>query len=445
MKDDIRLSADNEEVLENENLEKDKEINNDNKVSENDIIINEIETNTEDKTNSEDVCISENNVVDKEIETKDVNIEIENSTINTKDNATKNKKFKKIIIAVSVCLVIALAAILAFKFIKSGPKSIIKNVKIEFKGVDGKGRAEYNQEELYKILDEIIVDKYGISIDQLKFNVESGRKVTQAIMARNAIVFSLDKNRDLSNGDKVVFSIKSYKEDSPILEESKEFIVSGLSELQKISTEEFMKDHPIEIKGYNGLGFVVYDNVAYEKIDNNKKLSNGDKIDVEVKKSIDNMLENDGKKLEKHKFDIEIKDLPEFKNIENLNALLTKVDELADDKSKGVGIFATDIEAERIEDYVKLEYSNFDDKLYISIVSLYKVKYTEKRPYDEKTEDKIEYYLYGYDNLYTDDNSFVLSELNNYFKQLSINLRTEDEKSAKSVAKEKGYISYNLR
>lgn len=264
-------------------------------------------------------------------------------------------------------------------------------------------------------------------------------------MARNAIVFSLDKNRDLSNGDKVVFSIKSYKEDSPILEESKEFIVSGLSELQKISTEEFMKDHPIEIKGYNGLGFVVYDNVAYEKIDNNKKLSNGDKIDVEVKKSIDNMLENDGKKLEKHKFDIEIKDLPEFKNIENLNALLTKVDELADDKSKGVGIFATDIEAERIEDYVKLEYSNFDDKLYISIVSLYKVKYTEKRPYDEKTEDKIEYYLYGYDNLYTDDNSFVLSELNNYFKQLSINLRTEDEKSAKSVAKEKGYISYNLR
>lgn len=141
MKDDIRLSADNEEVLENENLEKDKEINNDNKVSENDIIINEIETNTEDKTNSEDVCISENNVVDKEIETKDVNIEIENANINTKNNATKNKKFKKIIIAVSVCLVIALAAILAFKFIKSGPKSIIKNVKIEFKGVDGKGRA----------------------------------------------------------------------------------------------------------------------------------------------------------------------------------------------------------------------------------------------------------------------------------------------------------------
>lgn len=205
-----------------------------------------------------------------------------------------------------------------------------------------------------------------------------------------------------------------------------------------------MEGYPIEIRGYNGFGFAVYDDVIYEKIDNNR-LSNGDKINVEVKKSIDNMLENDGKKLEKHKFDIEIKGLPEFKNIENLNTLLTKVDELADNKSKGVGIFATDIEAQRIEDYVKLEYSKFDDKLYISIASLYRVKYTEKRPYDEKTEEKVEYYLYGFDRLYTDDNSFVLSELDNYFRQLNINLRTEDEKSAKSVAKEKGYISYNLR
>lgn len=443
MKDDIKLSLDSEEVLENENIEKDKEIDNDNKVSENDIIINEVEINTEDKINSEDICISGNNVEVKEIEIKDVNVEIEDTTIN-QNNATKNKKFKKFIIAVSVCVVIALGAILAFKFIKSGPKSIIKNVKIEFKGVDGRGIAEYNQEELYKILDEIIVDKYGISIDQLKFNIEGGQKVAQAIIARNSIVFSLDKYRDLSNGDKVVFSIKSYKEDSPILEESKEFIVSGLSELQKVSTEEFMEGYPIEIRGYNGFGFAVYDDVIYEKIDNNR-LSNGDKINVEVKKSIDNMLENDGKKLEKHKFDIEIKGLPEFKNIENLNTLLTKVDELADNKSKGVGIFATDIEAQRIEDYVKLEYSKFDDKLYISIASLYRVKYTEKRPYDEKTEEKVEYYLYGFDRLYTDDNSFVLSELDNYFRQLNINLRTEDEKSAKSVAKEKGYISYNLR
>ncbi|MGY3713734.1 zinc-ribbon domain-containing protein [Lactococcus petauri] len=264
-----------------------------------------------------------------------------------------------------------------FAIVNSMQKSVIKDVKVEFSGYDHQGEARLSGN-----YDEKIADIMSKKTD----------------MSPSDISVNLDKTSGLSNGDKVTVTISSELKKSPVKSETKTFTVSGLKKSTSYTVDSLLKS--IKYNGFNHYGTVDYDENMFSTTDDTSKLSNGDKITLELSDSYIEQEASNGKVLEGSKSKtVEVSGLKDSVQLSNLDELLTQTDSVARDDNKS-NSWSTYTVTRQDSYFVGKNITNswFSDDSdtagQFSILTIYKV--------DEKSDNRTEpskYKVYGYSGL----------------------------------------------
>lgn len=312
-----------------------------------------------------------------------------------KNNQRINIDFSKItkkqwsIIGGSTVTVIILLGI--FFFINQMPKSIIDDVSVGFTGYNHQGTAALSGDYEDKI-DDIINKKTDIN--------------------RSDISIKLDKDSELSNGDKVKVMISSDVKNSPVKSQTKTVTVSGLKKSTSYTIDDVLKDNPIQWIGFNHYGSAKIDNEIFDTEDETTDLSNGDSITLTLNPDYIEQETTKGKILDGSDLKkVEVTGLEDSPQITNLGSLLSQIDTVARDDNhstsytkytvtrQGIYFIGTDINSSWFSD-------TEDDSAKFSVVSIYKI--------DSKTSDttSTSYKIYGYSNLSLNNNQVNVSSLN---------------------------------
>lgn len=191
---------------------------------------------------------------------------------------------------------------------------------------------------------------YGVDLDSLTSELFSGKETdenSQEEMSKIASSFdiTLDKEDELSNGDKVVATITVDKDKSKaVVGGEKEFTVEGLEEPIKVTTEEIEKGLVVNFLGVSGQGVAQIDstlssplsNIEFS-IENDGELENGDKAKFILSEDAESHLQQEGYILEEgFNPTIEVKDLgvvaEKAEDIKNLKDIKRMIDEEIDRK-----------------------------------------------------------------------------------------------------------------
>ena len=250
---------------------------------------------------------SQGNSVEKD-DTKSPNTSDPKSTLkNTSDllNTVKSQfvSNKKIVGIVGVFIV----AVIAFILFSSRPTKLSKYFDVTFNGYDGHGMLNYNHEVVIEEISQAAIKKAGFSKDEIDA-FESGnsqmvdtKKMAKYTAIMNNLKFNFDKVSDLKNGDKVTLTVSCKGNNCPFVNETKEYTVNGLDEMQEITLEDLEKEYPITFTGYNGFGSVKFDSTVYTiSTAANQTLKNDDTIKVKITEGTLNTLANDGKRKGQH-------------------------------------------------------------------------------------------------------------------------------------------------
>lgn len=192
---------------------------------------------------------------------------------------------------------------------------ILKNVDIDFEGVDGIGVAKYNEKEVKDNIVQQMVKANHLPEDAVyvtnqgkTFAVESSSSLSENQQEKADQISEWFENttikfpkKDLENGQKIVVSLKSPKDDhNPIKSSTKEVKVSGLTKTKNIKIDDYMKSFNVTFGGVSGVGQVFLDTenpyvikeAEYRKkptLKENGYLKNGQKITIDFS---DNIFEN---------------------------------------------------------------------------------------------------------------------------------------------------------
>lgn len=198
--------------------------------------------------------------------------------------AAKKSPVKKLIIA---AVIIVAAVIVAASINKRRPIVIdpMDYMTVGFSGYNGTGYAEVslNENKLEKEIRDGMVRTGQISKNSDEGSAAYG---DAAYIARRCITYKFDKESDLKNGDKVVFTItcanptdlKQYNIE--LKDSSKTFTVK---DLKKIETFDAFADVDVSFSGADGYGTAEiegqYDEISFS-VNPSSGLSNGDKVTV---------------------------------------------------------------------------------------------------------------------------------------------------------------------
>lgn len=399
---------------------------------------------------------SQGNSVEKD-DTTSANTSDPKSTLkNTSDllNTVKSQfvSNKKIVGIVGVFIV----AVIAFILFSSRPTKLSKYFDVTFNGYDGHGMLNYNHEVVIEEISQAAIKKAGFSKDEIDA-FESGnsqmvdtKKMAKYTAIMNNLKFNFDKVSDLKNGDKVTLTVSCKGNNCPFVNETKEYTVNGLDEMQEITLEDLEKEYPITFTGYNGFGSVKFDSTVYTiSTAANQTLKNDDTIKVKITEGTLNTLANDGKKLkdEATSFEKKVTGLPEITDIVGLNDILNKTDILMQSKTKPEdGWFdKTTYVTEKQQDYILFNASDSkDSEGKLSLLTIYKITKTVTPDSDSsRTAETTTYFTYfGYIKLTVSEGKIIQKDMS--YHEETTSTEWENFDSIDADLKKDGYAPISI-
>ena len=399
---------------------------------------------------------SQGNSVEKD-DTKSPNTSDPKSTLkNTSDllNTVKSQfvSNKKIVGIVGVFIV----AVIAFILFSSRPTKLSKYFDVTFNGYDGHGMLNYNHEVVIEEISQAAIKKAGFSKDEIDA-FESGnsqmvdtKKMAKYTAIMNNLKFNFDKVSDLKNGDKVTLTVSCKGNNCPFVNETKEYTVNGLDEMQEITLEDLEKEYPITFTGYNGFGSVKFDSTVYTiSTAANQTLKNDDTIKVKISEGTLNTLANDGKKLKEGStsFEKKVTGLPEITDVVGLNDILNKTDILMQSKTKPEdGWFdKTTYVTEKQQDYILFNASDSkDSEGKLSLLTIYKITKTVTPDSDSsRTAETTTYFTYfGYIKLTVSEGKIIQKDMS--YHEETTSTEWENFDSIDADLKKDGYAPISI-
>ena len=399
---------------------------------------------------------SQGNSVEKD-DTKSPNTSDPKSTLkNTSDllNTVKSQfvSNKKIVGTVGVFIV----AVIAFIWFLSRPTKLSKYFDVTFNGYDGHGMLSYNHEVVIEEISQAAIKKAGFSKDEIDA-FESGnsqmvdtKKMAKYTAIMNNLKFNFDKVSDLKNGDKVTLTVSCKGNNCPFVNETKEYTVNGLDEMQEITLEDLEKEYPITFTGYNGFGSVKFDSTVYTiSTAANQTLKNDDTIKVKITEGTLNTLANDGKKLKEGStsFEKKVTGLPEITDVVGLNDILNKTDILMQSKTKPEdGWFdKTTYVTEKQQDYILFNASDSkDSEGKLSLLTIYKITKTVTPDSDSsRTAETTTYFTYfGYIKLTVSEGKIIQKDMS--YHEETTSTEWENFDSIDADLKKDGYAPISI-
>lgn len=319
---------------------------------------------------------------------------------------------------------------------------------VRFEGYDGQGILAYDSDKVNEKMIRLIGKKVGLKKDQIESMInrntdglESDPKYQQAVKYLEGTNIAFDKETDLKNGDVVTLKIKSDYDSSPIADETRTYTVSGLTQMQDMTSEQILEKYPVHFTGYNGYGSLDYDQSVYtvEKVYDH--LSNGDEVSLPLSNSFLETARKNGKKLAEETLSLKVSGLKDIKDIAKISDVAAKADDLA--KSANL---------DQDGDYHKVKYSINREKTYIyfrngqmNIMNIYKLvrKESNKDISGDRWTDteKTGYYIYGYNNLAVKNDAISMSDLEDHAGSL-FSSEYVDLAAAKADLAAKNYKEY---
>jgi len=404
---------------------------------------------------------SQGNSVEKD-DTKSPNSSDPKSTLkNTSDllNTVKSQfvSNKKIVGTVGVFIV----AVIAFIWFLSRPTKLSKYFDVTFNGYDGHGMLSYNHEVVIEEISQAALKKAGFSKDEIDafainnykmidtYQIDT-KKMAKYDAIMNNLQFNFDKVSDLKNGDKVTLTVSCKGNNCPFVNETKEYTVNGLDEMQEITLEDLEKEYPITFTGYNGFGSVKFDSTVYTiSTAANQTLKNDDTIKVKITEGTLNTLANDGKQLKEGttSFEKKVTGLPEITDVVGLNDILNKTDILMQSKTKPVdGWFdKTTYVTEKQQDYILFNASDSkDSEGNLSLLTIYKVTKTVTPDSDSsRTAETTTYFTYfGYTKLTVSEGKIIQKDMS--YHEETTSTKWENFDSIDADLKKDGYLPISI-
>ena len=404
---------------------------------------------------------SQGNSVEKD-DTKSPNSSDPKSTLkNTSDllNTVKSQfvSNKKIVGTVGVFIV----AVIAFIWFLSRPTKLSKYFDVTFNGYDGHGMLSYNHEVVIEEISQAALKKAGFSKDEIDafainnykmidtYQIDT-KKMAKYDAIMNNLQFNFDKVSDLKNGDKVTLTVSCKGNNCPFVNETKEYTVNGLDEMQEITLEDLEKEYPITFTGYNGFGSVKFDSTVYTiSTAANQTLKNDDTIKVKITEGTLNTLANDGKKLKEGatSFEKKVTGLPEITDVVGLNDILNKTDILMQSKTKPVdGWFdKTTYVTEKQQDYILFNASDSkDSEGKLSLLTIYKITKTVTPDSDSsRTAETTTYFTYfGYTKLTVSEGKIIQKDMS--YHEETTSTKWENFDSIDADLKKDGYLPISI-
>lgn len=313
--------------------------------------------------------------------------------------------------------------------LKAKQVNILDYVELEFDGLDTNGNVSFVVDHDAVLMDIIGAknpEEYEKRLEKL-YNKDNETYFTLMELDSKYNI-TIDKNKELSNGDKITLTVEVEEDAKDFLENGKkEFTVDGLESPEIIASTDVEKHIVTYFIGANGRGYIQTENTFNNElneldftVDNDGKLSNGDKVELKL-------IEEDGAtraidlgyKLEDDfKVEIEVEGLVEFpekaEDIKNLKDIKRMIKELAEEIFQDGFGKTYEIKQEvllyrQFDDEIEPEQNLLDDKVSIdlktngSLIALYSVKeYDEYSKEEEKFIAKV-----GYENLALEKNGKV--------------------------------------
>ena len=359
---------------------------------------------------------------------------------------------KKIVGIVGVCIV----AVIAFILFSSRPTKLSKYFDVTFNGYDGHGMLNYNHEVVIEEISQAAIKKAGFSKDEIdafesgNYQMVDTKKMAKYTAIMNNLKFNFDNVSDLKNGDKVTLTVSCKGNNCPFVNETKEYTVNGLDEMQEITLEDLEKEYPITFTGYNGFGSVKFDSTVYTiSTAANQTLKNDDTIKVKITEGTLNTLANDGKKLKEGatSFEKKVTGLPEITDVGGLNDILNKTDILMQSKTKPEdGWFdKTTYVTEKQQDYILFNASDSkDSEGKLSLLTIYKITKTVTPDSDSsRTAETTTYFTYfGYINLTVSEGKIIQKDMSYHEEYTSTEWENFD--SIDADLKKDGYAPISI-
>lgn len=399
---------------------------------------------------------SQGNSVEKDDTTSANTSDPKSTSKNTSDllNTVKSQfvSNKKIVGIVGVFIV----AVIAFILFSSRPTKLSKYFDVTFNGYDGHGMLNYNHEVVIEEISQAAIKKAGFSKDEIDA-FESGnsqmvdtKKMAKYTAIMNNLKFNFDKVSDLKNGDKVTLTVSCKGNNCPFVNETKEYTVNGLDEMQEITLEDLEKEYPITFTGYNGFGSVKFDSTVYTiSTAANQTLKNDDTIKVKITEGTLNTLANDGKKLKEEatSFEKKVTGLPEITDVIGLNDILNKTDILMQSKTKPEdGWFdKTTYVTEKQQDYILFNASDSkDSEGKLSLLTIYKITKTVTPDSDSsRTAETTTYFTYfGYIKLTVSEGKIIQKDMS--YHEETTSTEWENFDSIDADLKKDGYAPISI-
>lgn len=232
-----------------------------------------------------------------------------------------------------LCLFLGtVVSVFLFSGCGQGNIEMLDFVDVNFRGLDTRGTASYSVD--YERLHNYLIE----NDKELEFESQNVYYDDQQL--EEMLGINLDKSSDLSNGDSVTLTldIDSSKVKN-LAGGDKEFVVEGLDEAKKLTTEELEKHLVVNFNGVSGLGSATIDNtlpgelgyLGFTLVDDGK-FKNGDLAKIEITDDLENRLADNGYLLDDD-FDpsFEVKGLDEVAekatDIANLDDIKRMIDE----------------------------------------------------------------------------------------------------------------------
>lgn len=256
----------------------------------------------------------------------------------------KNKKNIAYLVGGIVAIVVIFVGISVFTHRQV---SIASDVKASFSGYNGRGNADYNSEKIDKKITSLYAKRSGLSEYQVQ-QVLSDSAYVQSLPSNKQdkaldvvgwdkeLSIGFDHYSGLKNGETVKFSVSNGDDkDNPVKEITKKYKVSGLKKVKTVSTQKYLDTVKTSFTGFNGKGVVQIDssNKMFDgqnvKVKHNGKLSNGDKITLNLK---DAFPDREGKAWSgKKSIEVTVSGLEDLSKIANIDEVKGLLDGMAKD------------------------------------------------------------------------------------------------------------------
>lgn len=300
-------------------------------------------------------------------------------------------------------------------------------IEVSFDGMDTVGYANYYVDDYEAVVDRSGFKPEDFETEMIKLVEKKPEKAEEINALFSQYNVSIDKEENLSNGDKVKVTVTVDEDAKGVKGGEKEFTVEGLEEPEELTAEDVKKHIIVDFVGANERGSARIENtfnddLAYIDftVENNGELTNGDEAILTINEEETSLIENGFKLAEDFNVTYEVKGLHEFaakaediSNIQDVKRMITEEVNKAYPKESDWN-FSTvyDVNEEvalyrQFNDEDEDSYSS-ETEQHGSFVVLYTIK--EYDNMDSKKEKDVydEYVvMQGYRNLELDDNGKV--------------------------------------